>query len=88
VLGAPAQLDVSANFLLYQKLTLGLAYRPNVAVSGLLGYQLSDTFMLGCAYDRDITRFTTVNSGSAEFILRYEFKNKLSNKRILNPRIF
>ncbi len=86
--GAPIQVDVSANFLFYQKLTLGVGYRPNAAVSGLLGYQISDSFMIGCAYDRDITTFTNVNSGSAEFVLRYEFLNKISNNRILNPRIF
>lgn len=88
VIGAPLQLDFSANFLLYQKLTIGLGYRPDAAVSGLLGYQLSDSFMIGCAYDYDTTEFTNVNSGSAEFIMRYEINLKPTSLRILNPRIF
>jgi len=53
VAGAPLQVDVTANVLLYDKLTLGLAYRWSAAFSGLAGFQLTDSILLGLAYDRE-----------------------------------
>ena len=52
VSGAPLQLDVSANFLLNDKLTLGAAYRWDAAVSAMFGFQITDQLMLGLAYDQ------------------------------------
>ncbi len=88
VSGAPLQLDVSANFLLYDKLTLGLGYRWSAALSAIVGFQISDNLMLGFAYDWETTRLgnTEFNAGSYEFVLRYEiFKRK---EKILYPRFF
>jgi type IX secretion system PorP/SprF family membrane protein len=53
VLGAPLQVDLSANFLFHEKFTLGLAYRWSAALSAMAGFQISDRFMLGFAYDRE-----------------------------------
>lgn len=86
--GAPLQLDVSANFWFNEKFTAGLGYRLSTAASLLVGYQITDEFMIGGAYDYDTTKFTKPNSGSAEIIIRYEFVKNSSDKRILNPRIF
>ncbi len=88
VSGSPLQVDVSANFLLYDKLTLGLAYRWSAALSGMIGFQISNAIMLGFAYDWETTALgnTEFNSGSYEFFLRYEiFKKK---ERVLYPRFF
>ncbi|WP_452222395.1 PorP/SprF family type IX secretion system membrane protein [Lacinutrix salivirga] len=87
VQGAPLQADLTANFLLKEKLTLGVAYRWDAAFSGLIGYQLSDDLMLGFAYDREITELgqTKFNDGSFEIFLRFEL-NKIS--KILSPRFF
>lgn len=88
VSGAPVQIDVSANFMYNKLLTLGVAYRYEAAASGLIGYQVSRDFMVGLAYDYDLTELSNYNKGSAEVMLRYELFNKGINKRILNPRIF
>ncbi len=87
VLGAPVQLDLSANFLFNEKITVGAAYRFDAAISAMASYQLTKELMIGAAYDYDTTRFSKTNSGSAEFILRYEVSTQ-TVKRILNPRIF
>lgn len=87
VSGAPIQLDLSANFLINEKITAGAAYRFDAAVSIMAAYQLTKELMIGASYDYDTTDFSKTNSGSAEFILRYEVSSK-SIKRILNPRIF
>ena len=67
--GAPLQVDVSANFLIKEKVTLGAAYRWSAAFSGLVGFQISDQLMLGFAYDRETTELQQYNDGSYEVFL-------------------
>jgi len=88
VSGAPLQADISANFMYRQKLTFGTAYRWSAAWSALFGYQFSDQFMLGLAYDREITELgnTAFNNGSFEVFLRYEFFTR--HRRVITPRFF
>jgi type IX secretion system PorP/SprF family membrane protein len=88
VSGAPLQLDVSANFLINQKFTLGAAYRWDASISGLFGFQITDGMLLGLAYDKETTQLgnTQFNDGSFEVILRYDFIS--SSKKALTPRFF
>ena len=86
VQGAPLQADVSANFLIHDKLTLGAAYRWSAALSGLLGFQVTDQIMIGFAYDRETTELQQYNDGSYEVFLRFELFNR--NKRLISPRFF
>ena len=84
--GAPLQVDLSANFLIYDKLTLGAAYRWSAALSGMVGFQLSDQLMLGLAYDKETTELDQFNDGSYELFLRFElFKRK---NKLISPRFF
>ncbi|WP_025742877.1 PorP/SprF family type IX secretion system membrane protein [Aquimarina pacifica] len=87
VQGSPIQLDLSANLLLYEKLTFGLAYRLDAALSAQIGFNISDKMMIGFAYDWETTALgnTEFNSGSYEFFLRYEF---FKTNRVLSPRFF
>ncbi|MCP1996489.1 type IX secretion system membrane protein PorP/SprF [Flavobacterium sp. HSC-61S13] len=84
--GAPLQVDVSANFLLYEKVTLGAAYRWDAAVSGLIGFQVSDHIFLGYSYDAETTALRNYNSGSHEIFLRFELFKRVS--KITSPRFF
>ncbi|WP_339699120.1 type IX secretion system membrane protein PorP/SprF [uncultured Marixanthomonas sp.] len=84
--GAPLQVDISANFLIKEKVTLGAAYRWSAAFSGLIGFQLSDQLMLGFAYDRETTELQQYNDGSFEVFLRFELFNK--NNQMVSPRFF
>lgn len=86
--GAPLQVDLSANFLYREKLTLGAAYRWSAAWSALFGYQLSDQVLLGLAYDREITELgnTAFNAGSFEVFLRFELLTRY--KKVVTPRFF
>lgn len=88
VQGAPLQVDLSANFMLHDKFTLGAAYRWDAALSALVGFQISDQFMVGLAYDKETTELgnTAFNDGSFEVMLRYELKTKY--KKVLTPRFF
>ena len=86
VTGTPLQVDISANFLIYDKFTLGAAYRWSSAVSGLVGFQLTDSLMVGVAYDADTTEFSEYSGGSFEAFLRFDlFK---SYNKMVTPRFF
>lgn len=86
VQGAPLQVDVSANFLINEKFTVGAAYRWSAAVSGMVGFQITDGLFVGYAYDAETTKLANYNSGSHEIFLRFElFKNY---DRIISPRFF
>lgn len=81
--GAPLQTDLSLAMLLKEKVTFGLSYRVKAAVSGFIGYQLSDHFFTGISYDRAATDLgqEIFNSGSLELVLKYRFRNNRSNVR-------
>jgi type IX secretion system PorP/SprF family membrane protein len=88
VSGAPLQVDASANFMINNKFTLGAAYRWDAALSAMFGFQITDQFLLGLAYDKETTELgnTSFNDGSFEILLRYEFRKKYNN--IIAPRFF
>lgn len=83
--GAPLQADITANFLVNDKLTLGASYRWDAAVSGLIGFQISKSWFAGYGYDMETTHLSNYNSGSHEIFLRYEVS--IIN-RITSPRFF
>ncbi|MRT18077.1 type IX secretion system membrane protein PorP/SprF [Vitellibacter sp. q18] len=86
VSGSPLQADVSANFLLYDKFTVGAAYRWSAAMSGLVGFQATDQIFIGFAYDYQTTDIEAYSDGSYEVMLRFELFNR--PERVLTPRFF
>jgi len=86
VIGAPLQVDLSANFLINDKFTLGAAYRWDAAFSAIAGFQISDSLLIGLAYDRETTELQQFNDGSFEILLRFELFQKLS--QVITPRFF
>ena len=84
--GSPLQVDVSANFMFIDKVTVGLAYRWSAAITGMAGFQISDAFYVGYAYDFDTTELDNYSSGSHEIFLRYEIFKK--NNKMTTPRFF
>lgn len=86
--GAPLQVDASATFLFNNKFSFGAAYRWDAALSGLVGFQITDQLMLGLAYDRETTELggTQFNDGSFEVFLRFELVK--SFQKLVSPRFF
>ena len=85
VSGAPLSVDLSANFLIQEKLTLGLGYRWDDSVSGLLGFQFTPGVFAGYAYDYTTSDLNSYNSGTHELMVRFDIFN---NRRIKSPRFF
>lgn len=85
VTGAPISVDLSANFMFYEKFTAGLAYRWDDSISALLGFQVSERLNIGYAYDLTTSNYRNYNSGTHEVMLRYDI---LRGPRIKSPRFF
>lgn len=86
VTGSPLQVDVSANFLFFDKLMLGGAYRWDAAASALAGFQVTDGLFVGYSYDMDTTQLRHYDHGSHEIFLRFELFNRVS--KMVSPRFF
>lgn len=86
VLGAPAVIDFSGNFMINEKFVAGVSYRLNAAVSALVGFQATDSWFIGYGYDLDTTKLSNYNSGSHEIFLRFEIFNRYS--KLFSPRFF
>ncbi|MES2544282.1 MAG: type IX secretion system membrane protein PorP/SprF [Bacteroidota bacterium] len=86
VQGAPLQVDVSGNFLIQDKFTIGVAYRYDAAISLLTGFQITDGLFMGYGYDLETTKLYNYNSGSHEIFLRYELFKECDC--IITPRFF
>ena len=84
--GAPLQVDLSGNFMFFDKFMLGASYRWSAAMSAMVGFQVTYGLYIGYGYDKETTNLDNYNSGSHEIFLRYElFKN---NNKITTPRFF
>ncbi|WJS94027.1 type IX secretion system membrane protein PorP/SprF [Flavobacterium johnsoniae] len=87
VSGAPLAVDLSANFLFSEKLTLGAAYRWDAAVSAMAGFQVTQGMNIGYAYDYDTQKIGNYNSGSHEIFLRFDLFSS-TKYRLVTPRFF
>jgi type IX secretion system PorP/SprF family membrane protein len=89
VASSPASFDFTSNFLLYNKVEVGAAYRVNDAVSGLLNFRISEQIRIGYSYDYTLTNLTKFNSGSHEFMLLFDLGGNKNRKGFdKSPRFF
>lgn len=86
--GAPIQGDVTANFIMNDKFTIGAMYRTGDAVGVLLGYNFTEQISAGYSFDWSMANTTgKYNNGSHEIMLRYDLISKQKGK-IKSPRYF
>jgi type IX secretion system PorP/SprF family membrane protein len=86
VRGAPIEGDLNATIWIKEYLGLGVQYRTNADVSGLLEVQISQQLRFGYAYDYSVTKLRNFNSGGHEVMLRYEFG--FEKDKVVSPRFF
>ena len=84
--GAPLSIDFSANALIYDKFELGVSWRVDDAVSGMMNFLITPTMRLGYAYDHTLSNLGTFNTGSHEVFLLYNLD--LSTGQMNSPRFF
>jgi type IX secretion system PorP/SprF family membrane protein len=81
VSGAPIQYDFNANFWLKDLIGVGVSYRTNDAVLGMVELQANRNFRIGYAYDIPISDLKLYTIGTHEIMLRYEFSKDKTNIR-------
>jgi len=81
-----SQFDITGNFIIADLIWAGASYRISEQVAvGIIQAQLNHQLMIGFSYDYPFGRMNSFSHGSSEFILRYEFRYKVS---AANPRYF
>jgi type IX secretion system PorP/SprF family membrane protein len=84
--GAPLQIDLSALFLLREKLWLGAAYRSGDSMDAIIAYQITDQLKAGYAYDLGLSELKGHHGGSHELMLSYDLR--FNQEKTLSPRYF
>lgn len=85
VVGSPVSYDINSNLWIADLISLGVSYRNQTAIVGIIDLKLLPEFRLGYAYDHVTSRYNIISKGSHEIILRYEFS---LNRASLSPRYF
>lgn len=85
---APAQADLTASFIIMDKVLLGAMYRTGDSFGALIGLDVTDQFHIGYSFDWSYgVKTFKYNQGSHEIVLRYDFLSA-SKKQIHTPRYF
>jgi len=85
-LNAPTSVDVSTNFMLYDKLELGATYRLEDSFGAMVNFAITPSLRIGYAYDHIISDLKVVTPASHEVMLLFDlnFPKKVSQ----SPRYF
>ena len=83
---APVTFNLSANFLFMDAFSLGASYRFDNAVSGLAGFQVSNTLLVGYSYDSSTNGLGEFSNGSHEVILKFFLGRGDGKKRDKNSK--
>ena len=86
VAGAPIGVDINTNLWIKDVFGIGVSYRTNNAIVGIIEFQLNSQLRFGYGYDYALTRLSNVTSGSHELLIRYEFGFGRSDMK--SPRYF
>lgn len=75
--GVPLAIDITSNFLINNKVELGVGYRVGDAVSGLANFRVTPDLRIGYAYDYTLSNLGRFSSGSHEIMVLFDIsKNK------------
>lgn len=75
--GVPLAVDITSNFLINNKVELGVGYRVGDAVSGLANFRVTRDIRIGYAYDYTLSNLGRFSSGSHEIMVLFDIsKNK------------
>ena len=84
--GAPLSIDLSGNLLFSEKFEVGLSYRLDESISGMVNVRARKNLRIGYAYDYTLTNLGNFNSGSHEIFVLFNFD--FERDKIKSPRFF
>jgi len=93
VAGAPVSIDLTTNVLINNKFEVGMGYRIDDSISGLVNFFVTPNMRVGYAYDYTLSNLGNFNSGSHEVFLLFDIGVGSSSKNSKNgydksPRFF
>lgn len=82
----PTSVDVSANFMFFEKFEVGASYRLEDSFGGMVNFAVTPTIRIGYAYDHIVSDLDIATPASHEFMLLFDlnFPKKVS----VSPRYF
>lgn len=85
-INAPSSIDLSANFLFFDKLEVGATHRFEDSFGGMVNFAITPNLKIGYAYDSIISDLNVSTPASHEFMLLFDlnFPKKVS----ISPRFF
>ncbi|MCA6421469.1 MAG: type IX secretion system membrane protein PorP/SprF [Flavobacterium sp.] len=83
---APISLDISTNFMIYDKLELGATYRLEDSFGAMVNFAITPSLRVGYAYDHIVSDLNVVTPASHEVILLFDIN--FSKKVSQSPRYF
>lgn len=83
---APTSLDLSANFLFFEKFEAGATYRLEDSFGAMVNYRITPGIRLGYAYDHIISELDATAKSSHEFMLLFDVN--FPKKTSISPRYF
>ena len=83
---SPAIADINASILLDNTIWLGISYRTSNALAAIIEYEINEQFKVGYSYDYSLNKLRTINSGSHEIFLGYNFN--VFKSRMRSPRYY
>lgn len=86
VQNVPLSVDLSAHFLLYERVWLGANWRIGDAVGAIAQFYISRQFKVGYAYDVTASDLNSFNRGTHEILVSYALN--MGRRRFLSPRYF
>lgn len=78
------QMDLNFNFLLKQKMWLGISLRSGYGIVALFQLYVTNQFKVGYAYDQGLNRIGLIGQSTHEIMLSYDFTNLKT--KMLSPR--
>ena len=70
---APFEVDINASFLFMESIWLGVSYRLEDSIDGVIQYQFSKQFKAGVAIDFTLSELSDYTAGSMELMVEYLF---------------
>lgn len=87
VVGAPISFDLTAAFMIKERIIAGLAMRKGDSFGGVIQLRVAQQLWLGYAYDYTTSRLHAYNSGTHEILVAFDF-GLSKNNIIKSPRFF
>ncbi|NND95261.1 MAG: type IX secretion system membrane protein PorP/SprF [Flavobacteriales bacterium] len=83
---APLQVDINANFLVYEKVWIGASYRTSADLVGIVEFNVTPQIRIGYSYDFTFNDIGNYSNGSHEVMLGYNFGKEIIKMK--SPRYF